>query len=123
ALEAGISPSVDGLPQQAARKLLQESLEWAVPQDLRAHLEEVAGRLALNHDPRVKRIDWIPPVERITTLARNNRIAPDALPNMATRSWSELLNMLGPSRTDGEQLEAELLRDIDQAIGAIEQLA
>lgn len=123
ALEAGLSPSVDGLPQQAARKLLQESLEWAVPRDLRDDLEEVAERLALNCDARTKRVDWITPIERIMTLARNNRIAPDALPAMAARSSSELLAMLGPPRSDGEQLEGELQREIDHAIKALEQLA
>lgn len=123
ALDAGLSPSVDGLPQEAARRLLQESLEWAVPQELRARLEEVAGSLALKYDPRVKRYDWITPVERIMTLARNNRIASEALGGMAARSWAELQATLGPPRKNGDELEAELLRDIDLAIAAIRELA
>lgn len=123
ALDAGLSPSVDGLPQEAARRLLQESLECAVPQDLRNRLEEVAASLALNYDPRVKRYDWITPVERIMTLARNNRIPSEALGDMAARSWAELQATLGPPRKNGEELEAELLRDIDLAVAAIRQLA
>lgn len=123
ALDAGLSPSVDGLPQEAARRLLQEALEWAVPQDLRNRVEEVAKNLALNYDARVRRFDWILPVERIMTLARNNRIAPDALPDMAERSWRELQSVMGPPLSDSQELEAQLLRDIDHAINAIEQLA
>lgn len=123
ALDAGLSPSVDGLPQEAARRLLQESLEWAVPQDLRARLEQVATSLELRFDHRTKRVDWITPVELIMTLARNNRIAPEALRGMAERSWRDLQAMMGPPLKDGPQLEEQLLLDIELAIDAIEQLA
>lgn len=123
ALDAGLSPSVDGLPQEAARRLLQESLEWAVPQELRSRLEEVARDLALEYDSRVRRHDWITPVENIMTLARNNRIAPSTLRDMAARSWAELQAVLGPPRKDGAELEAELLRDIDRAVDEIRRLA
>lgn len=50
------------------------------------------------------------------TLARNNRITPDALRGMAARSWAELQAVLGPPRKNGDELDAELLRDIELAI-------
>lgn len=123
ALDAGLSPSVDGLPQEAARRLLQESLEWAVPLELRTRLEEVATSLELRYDPRTRRVDWITPVELIMTLARNNRMHPDALPDMARRSWNELQALLGPPLRDGGLLEAQLLGDIEFAIDSIRKLA
>jgi ATP-dependent helicase/nuclease subunit A len=123
ALDAGLSPSVDGLPQEAARRLLQESLEWALDATLRARVEALAATLELNLDSQTKNVDWIKPVEQIMTLARNNRLAPETLTGMAERSWAEFYALLGPPLSDGASLERQLRTDIEAAIAAIERLA
>ncbi len=123
AIDAGFSPSVDGLPQEAARRLLQEALERATPHDLRAEVDELAGALELRFDPRTKQFDWITPVEQIMTLARNNRISPESLEAMAERSWLGLLAVLGPPLSDAAELEATLAAELTTAIDAIQRLA
>lgn len=123
ALDAGLSPSVDGLPREAARRLLQESLEWRLDLALRECVETLAKQLELNLDPQTAQLDWITPVEQIMTLARNNRINPEALPMMAKRSWEELHGLLGPALSDGTELERQLAGDLELAIAAIAKLA
>lgn len=122
ALEGGHSPAVDGLPQEAARHLLQEALEDAMDASLRRNLEEMASRLELNHDARNGRVDWITPVEQIMTLARNNRIRPERLVSMAERSWEELRQLLETPVEEGAALEHALDNEIERAIAALEAL-
>lgn len=123
AMEAGLSPAVDGLPQQAARHLLQEALELELRPEVRQALETVAFALELKGDHRTKRVDWITPVEQIMTLARNNRIHPDKLPAMARRSAEGLLALLPPPASDADALEKDLAAELATAIAQALQIA
>src|SRR5262249_27931189 len=63
--------------------------------------------------------DWVTPVDDTMTLARNNRIAPDQLPDMARRSIEGLLSILPPPAPDAAALETELRHAIETAIGQL----
>jgi len=119
ALDAGVSPAVDGLPQEAARLLLQQALEYALPPSLRQRVESLASALELNRDHRSSSNDWVTPVEQIMTLARNNRIVPDSLLAMGERSADGLLGLLGPAAADGGALEEQLAQLVDQTLGLL----
>lgn len=122
ALDAGLSPAVDGLPQQAARHLLQEALERELSPELRHQLETTARALELREDHRTQYCDWITPVEQIMTLARNNRMHPEELPGMAARSVAGLLELLPSPVEDGTALEQRLLEVVEPAVTAIRGL-
>lgn len=123
AMEAGLSPAVDGLPQEAARYLLQTALELELGPELRQRLDTLALALELKGDHRTKRVDWITPVEQIMTLARNNRIHPEKLPDMARRSAAGLLALLPPPAGDSEALERDLGSELATAIARARQIS
>jgi ATP-dependent exoDNAse (exonuclease V) beta subunit len=122
ALEAGISPDIDGLPQEAARHLLQESLEAALSPELRTRLDDTARAIELNWDGRTRRHDWITPVEQIMTLARSNRLNAEDLRDMARRSNEGLQQLLRPVAADGVGLERALADALEESIGALVNL-
>lgn len=123
ALDAGLSPAVDGLPQEAARHLLQEALERELDPELRRRLETTARALELREDHRTQYCDWITPVEQIMTLARNNRMNPNELPDMAARSVRGILALLPHPAKDATALEHQLLEQIQIAIQRIDSSA
>jgi ATP-dependent exoDNAse (exonuclease V) beta subunit len=122
AIDAGLSPTLDGMPAEAARRLLQEALEFHLPPELWDRLEALAAKLEIRWDGRVDRYDWITPVEEIMLLARSNRILPPDLPAMAARSFAEYSQLLSPPVPDGKALESELTQALTAAIEAVGQL-
>jgi ATP-dependent helicase/nuclease subunit A len=121
AIDAGLSPLVDVVPGGEAR-LLREALEWGVDPEPRARVQELAERLELRLDPKVQRVDWLAPVQDIMTLARSNRIRPDALTAMAERSAHRLLELMGPPEPDGAALERALVHALKEAARALNQI-
>jgi ATP-dependent helicase/nuclease subunit A len=122
ALDAGLSPEVCVIPGNEGRRLLQATLEQELDPSLRHRLQELSFELQLNWDTRTSRNDWIMPVDDIMTLARENRIAPEKLPEMARRSLEGLLAVLPPAAPNGAMLETELGRAIEVAIGRLSSL-
>ncbi len=122
ALDAGLSPAVDGLPQEAARHLLQEALERELSHEFKDRVEAAARAIELREDHLTHYYDWITPVEQIMTLARNNRVDPDDLPRMAARSLAGLLALLPPPVEDASGLERRLLEELETAIVTIRGL-
>ncbi len=114
AIDAGLSPHVDVVPGSEAR-VLRQALEGALDPELRASVEKLARSLQIRWDNRSSRYDWLTPVDDVMTLARNNRIAPEALPAMAERSCDGLIDLLGPARPDGETLDRELILALERA--------
>lgn len=112
ALDAGISPHIDVVAGDQG-KLLRESLDYALPTELRLKLDELAGRTELHWDAQTKRSDWVNPVDKIMNLARSNRIPTASLPSMAARSSGTLLALLKPREKDGAALDAELAKQVD----------
>jgi len=118
AIDAGLSPLVDVMPGSEER-LLRQALEWGLDPDLRRRLDELSAALELRLDPKTNRVDWVTPVHDIMTLARSNRIPPEALPAMAQRSASRLLELLGPEEADGAALDAALVEALNGAATAL----
>ncbi len=120
ALDAGLSPHVDVMAGDQAR-MLREALDAKLPSELLERMERLAKRFMLRVDHRVQRTDWLAPVWDIMDLARGNRIAPGALPEMAERSVTGLLGLLGPPRASGEELDRALAEELRCAYEALEE--
>jgi ATP-dependent exoDNAse (exonuclease V) beta subunit len=121
AIDAGLSPQVDVLPGDEAR-WLREALEWGLDPEFRNRVQTLADGLELRWNQRLRRTDWLTPVQDLMALARGNRIAPASLPAMAERSVASLLALMGPPERDGDALERELLaalQKVDRALGEI----
>ncbi|MGO9000112.1 MAG: UvrD-helicase domain-containing protein [Polyangiaceae bacterium] len=121
ALDAGLSPRVDILAMDEA-KLLREALEAGLPSTLRVRLQTLATAWQFRWDPKVRRTDWLTPVEEIMSLARSNRIAPSALPAMAERSVAGLLALLGRPEKDGDALDRALAAALEDAKRALDRV-
>ncbi|HEX3852841.1 MAG TPA: UvrD-helicase domain-containing protein [Polyangiaceae bacterium] len=122
AIDAGLSPAVDVIPGNEGRRLLQAALERELSPELRSRIQELAFSLQLEWDGRVSRNDWVTPVEDIMTLARGNRIKPEALSHMAERSVQGLMALMPPSVPDGLALELALSSALERAIPAIKAI-
>lgn len=121
ALDAGISPAVDVLPEDDGR-FLREVLENEVPIEMHERMTNLASHLQIRWDGRVRRHDWIAPVADIMTLARSNRIEPRDLDLMAARSWADYLALLPPDVCDGAVLDADLDRELRTALPELERV-
>jgi ATP-dependent helicase/nuclease subunit A len=108
AMDAGLSPMVDVVPGGEDR-LLRQALEWGLEPAFQGRLDHLAWAFELRLQPQNSRVDWFGPVQDIMTLARSNRIVPEALAAMAERSAGRLLELLGPAESDGDALSAEFL--------------
>lgn len=115
ALDAGLSPHIDVVAGDQG-KLLRESLDYALPTDLRLKLDELAARTELHWDAQTKRSDWVNPVDKIMNLARSNRIPSTSLPSMAARSSKTLLALLKPREKNGAALDAALAKQVDRTL-------
>lgn len=117
AIDAGLSPFLEVLPDDGGRRL-RAAIETAVDSATLARIDHLARRLDIGHDSRTMRHDWIRRVAEIMDLARGNRIAPEALPGMATRSADGLLALLPTpaADADADALDTAFDREVDQAI-------
>jgi ATP-dependent helicase/nuclease subunit A len=116
ALDAGLSPSVDVLPD--ADRLLRTVLEDVLDLGMQSELLRLASRMAILKDPQKDRVDWITPVVDVITLARHGRVPSSALPAMAERSTASLLALLPPPTT--EDLDRSLADAISRSRVAID---
>lgn len=116
ALDAGLSPSVDVLPD--ADRLMRTVLEDELSGSMQKELLGLASRMAIFRDAQRDRVDWVTPVVDVVTLARHGRIAAGALPAMAARSIEALESLLPP--VTREDLDALLGDAIDASLRAIE---
>jgi ATP-dependent helicase/nuclease subunit A len=121
AMEAGLSPNLDVLPDDEGR-LLREVLERELPVDLRDRMTALAERLQIRWDSRVRRHDWVTPIEDIMTLARSNRIGPESLDQMAERSLAGLMRLLPPDEVDGTSLDAVVSKELATALAELERI-
>lgn len=117
ALDAGLSPYPDVMPDDGGRRL-RAAIEVSLPPALIAELGDLARRLEVYQDARLGRHDWMRRAIEIMELARSNRIAPERLPAMGARSADGLLAHLPPA-DDGDVLEAALETELDRAIAAL----
>ncbi len=118
AIDAGLSPNVDVVAEDAG-KLLRQALEASLAPAAHATLDRLAATFKLRWQPITKRHEWLGPVADIMDLARSNRIAADRLPAMAERSVEGLLRLLPPAVLDGDALEDALARELALATKAL----
>ena len=119
AIDAGLSPNVDVVAEDAG-KLLRQSLEASLEPAARARLEGLAARFKLRWDPKIKRTEWLTPVADIMDLARSNRIPPEDLAGMAERSAAGLLALLPvKEEKDGDAIDDALARELAKAANAL----
>lgn len=116
AFEAGISPRVQVIEEEEAKALLGEAVESACNPDEVLEMDRLALRLG-PFDWRDQGSSWKSHVRAIVSKARENRIAPEAFPEMAEQSVAGLLGLLPPPT--GEDLEGPLAARIEGAIEAI----
>jgi ATP-dependent exoDNAse (exonuclease V) beta subunit len=121
AIDAGLSPHVDVVPGSEAR-LLRQALEWGLDPTFRRRIETLAGALKIRWDAKSGRADWLTPLQDIMTLARSNRIDPQALRGMAERSADGLLALLGTPCNDAEALDRDLLAALEGAATALTRI-
>jgi ATP-dependent exoDNAse (exonuclease V) beta subunit len=121
AMEAGVSPFVDVLPEDEGR-LLREVLEQEIPLELHERMTALAERLQIRWDSRVRRHDWVTPIEDIMTLVRSNKIDLSSLNQMAERSLAGLLGLLPPDEADGATLDATIEREVGVALAELRRL-
>src|SRR5690606_37330302 len=98
---------------------LRQALEHGLTAELCERLDRLAEVLDIRWDARVKRWDWLEPVQHVMTLARSNRIAPAALRSMAERSSERLRALLGTPEADGSALDAELERTLEDTLATV----
>ena len=121
AIDAGLSPNVDVVAEDAGR-LLRQSLEASLSREAYANLERLAWRFKLRWQPITKRYEWLGPVSDIMDLARSNRIAPERLAGMAERSAAGLLMLLPmTAERDGDALDDALARELGHAVKALDR--
>lgn len=121
AIDAGLSPLIEVLPGDPETALC-EALERGLSSELRDRLDTLAAELEIRWDPRVRRWDWLEPVQNVMTLARNNRMSADTLPEMAQRASRRLRELMGEPEPDNRALDAELARALDEALAEIARL-
>ncbi|HET8539152.1 MAG TPA: UvrD-helicase domain-containing protein [Anaeromyxobacter sp.] len=91
ALEAGLSPFLDPIPEPERRKLLALA-RAGVLRGREVRLNELAERLAVQ--------DWGEPLRKVVDAARQNGLGAADLRASATRSREGLLRLLGPATLD-----------------------
>ncbi|HSO33156.1 MAG TPA: UvrD-helicase domain-containing protein, partial [Labilithrix sp.] len=118
AIDAGLSPNVDVVAEDAG-KLLRQALEASLPQEAHERLDRLASAFKLRWQHPTKRYEWLGPVSDIMDLARSNRIAAERLPAMAERSAEGLLRLLPPPAPDGDALDDALAHELALATKAL----
>ena len=116
AIEAGLSPEVGVLPEDGGG-FLHALIEQVVSDAQQRSLDVLARRLRINWDSTTRTTNWQADVFKIVDAARMNRIGPEALPAMATRSWQTLSAFLDPPTS--ADLDAALRAALDAAESAV----
>jgi len=122
ALDAGLSPALDVLPEEDGERLF------------RIAIEEAINSRAAGLDPAAKRLsragggsgygelpDWRGDVRKIVELARANQLGPDNLADCARKSWDSLSDLFGrPLHGDSAD---QLAKAVKTAIEKIKGIA
>jgi ATP-dependent exoDNAse (exonuclease V) beta subunit len=112
ALEAGLSPALDVLPEEERESLFKTAVA-GVAAELVETTEAAAGRL--------QRAGWTEDARRVLDLARMNRVAPEQLRAWAKDSWEALKALFDEaefsfSSVSGEGLGEGLDEELDEAV-------
>ncbi|MBF0282269.1 MAG: UvrD-helicase domain-containing protein, partial [Zetaproteobacteria bacterium] len=112
AFEAGLSPAVDILPEEDAKRIFQMATKDAI-EKFSPTLELVAKRLGLMGygSGFSKQDDWRDFVQRIVELARSNGMQLNDLDRSAQNSWQSLNTLLGTAHAESMNGEDERLKE------------
>jgi len=120
AVDAGLPPGVRVLPDDGGLEF-RRLLEASIPAGLQERLSALGQSLHVKWDNQRRRSDWLWNVFELIELARANRVAPAALPEMAQRSAAWMAELLpAPSPRD---LDGALAGAIDRAAADLEASA
>jgi ATP-dependent exoDNAse (exonuclease V) beta subunit len=111
ALEAGLSPFLEPVPEPERRKLLALA-RASVLRGREARLNELAERLAVE--------DWGEPLRKLVDAARQNGLGAADLRASARRSREGLLRLLGPATIDEAAYLAGLRAPLEALLPALE---
>lgn len=115
ALELGLSPSVEVIPEESFAGVFATGADRAIAAAAPA-LNALSESLGLAD----RDVDWRAQVLGLVGLARANGIGAERLPGCAERSVEGLLALLPPAdREAAEELDAELRRQVDVAAEAL----
>ncbi len=119
ALDAGLSPALDVLPENDSKRLFQIAIS-SVMAKYAEHLEPVASRLERNGRGTKfqKSPDWREDVQKIVDLARGNQLGKKDLIDCAAKSWESLSDLLGAPSGTGRNLD----RAVKTAISELEKI-
>jgi len=121
ALDAGLSPALDILPEEDSTRLFQIAISEVIDKQAPA-IEPAAKRLGRDGGGSgfQQRPDWRDDVRRIVDLARSNNLDDTALTQCGESSWQSLQTLFGePSKMD---IDTQLSRAIDAAIIELESI-
>lgn len=98
ALDAGLSPALDIMPEEDSQRLFKIAIDSVINQ-YAGQLEPSAWRLGLDGSGYgfQKLPDWRDDVKTIVDQARSNQIPPATLRECARSSWDSLHKVLGPA--------------------------
>lgn len=113
AFELGLAPNLRVIDEQAAAMALRQAMSRVVTVDDTEQLADVKRRFDESWE-------WQRDVERIVTLARANRIAPEALARSGERSIAGILALFGAPEADGASLEAALAEGLARFLNEVD---
>ena len=121
ALDAGLSPALDVLPEEDGSRLFKIAIARVINEHADA-MEPVARRLSRDGGGSGygKRSDWRDDVQRIVDLARSNNMDNNDLKDFTSRSWESLQNLFG--NPCGTEIREQLERAVQQAIEDLKKI-
>ncbi|WP_038250953.1 UvrD-helicase domain-containing protein [Ghiorsea bivora] len=123
AFEAGLSPAVDVLLEDDAKRIFNMATASAIATSGKT-LEPIARRLGLMGIKKgyARQDDWRDHVQRIVDLARSNAMDIATLQAAGDESWASLEKLLGQGHTQnmGAGMDKRLAVAVNDAVSAIE---
>jgi ATP-dependent exoDNAse (exonuclease V) beta subunit len=120
ALEAGLSPALEIMPEEDSVNIFRISIERVINQ-YAGQIEPAAQRLEINggNSGYQAAADWRDHVKQIVDLARSNQITPERLEACSRYSWETLLGVFGTPAA--EDLDQALQEAMTLAISSLDQ--
>ncbi|MDQ6956773.1 MAG: UvrD-helicase domain-containing protein, partial [Mariprofundaceae bacterium] len=123
AFEAGLSPAVDVLLEDDAKRIFNMATASAIAVSGKS-LEPIARRLSLMGygSGYAKQDDWRDHVQRVVDLARSNAMDETTLKAAGDASWASLESLLGQAHTQkmGAGIDMRLAVVVNDAVSAIQ---